>query len=58
MSNPYKHMAVNLILEAEEGINTDDDEAVISFLSDGESEKIDEDDDDLDEVIDEEEDDL
>lgn len=55
MSNPYKHMATNLILEAEEGINTDDDEAVISFLSEGESEKFDEDD-DLDEILDEEED--
>lgn len=60
MGDPYSRMMTGLILEAEEGINNDDDEAVISYLSEGVSDTFDidndeEDDDELYDILDDEE---
>lgn len=58
LANPYERMMTQLIVEAEEGILDDRDEAAIAIFSEGESEKCCEDEDIDDDVQDIEDDDI
>lgn len=57
MANPYERMITSLIVEAEEGILDESDEAAIALFSEGESEKCCEDDEDIDNDVQDIEDD-
>lgn len=59
MANPYERMITELIVEAEEGILDDRDEAAIAIFSEGESEQCcdDDADDDVQDIEDDDDED-